>query len=75
MDEIISNNQALRNLWVATGLTHDEALVLVNKKQARPIAMSTWKAYMAGTDTVRRRACPDGILAHAVKVLKGVGDG
>ena len=49
-----------------------EALALVNKKQLRPLALSTWKAYMAGPDVARRRACPGEILSHAQKVLEKV---
>ncbi len=66
------NNQALRELWESTGLSQAEALALVNKKQLRPLALSTWKAYMAGPDVARRRACPGEILSHAQKVLEKV---
>lgn len=72
MTDKIDNNLALRELWASTGLSQPDALALVNKKQLRPIALSTWKAYMAGTDVARRRVCPDEILAHSKKVLAKV---
>ena len=75
MDKKIDNNEALRKLWESTGLSQAEALALVNKKQLRPIALSTWKAYMAGPEVARRRECPTEILSHAKKVLEKVKKG
>lgn len=63
------NNQALRELWESTGLSQVDALKILNKNQLRPIALSTWKAYMAGPKVTRRRECPGEILSHAQKVL------
>lgn len=65
----MDNGISLRKLIESTGMTQDEALMLFNKGQVRPIATSTWKAYLAGTESKRRRACPDSILEHARKVL------
>lgn len=64
------NNLALREMWEKSGITQADALVLLNRGQARPLKMSTFKAYMAGPDTVRRRECPDEMLAHAKRMFK-----
>lgn len=70
MAESKDNNQQLRDLWLNSGLTQQEALNRVNAKQLRPLAMSTFKAYMASVEASRRRDCPDELLAHARKVFK-----
>ena len=72
MTKKTDNNQALHELWESTGLSQPAALALINQKQLRPIALSTWKAYMAGADVGRRRDCPDEILAHAKKILANI---
>ena len=72
MKKEIDSNKALRELWEFTGLSQPEALVLINSKQARPLALSTFKAYMAAPGVLRRRACPKEILDHAKKVLSKV---
>lgn len=64
-----TNNLALQALVKASGLTQDEARILVNKGQARPIALSTWKAYSTDKEKERFRKCPDGVLALAQKRL------
>lgn len=64
-----TNNLALKALINASGLTQDEARILVNKDQVRPIALSTWKAYSTDKNKKRCRQCPDGVLAHAKKRL------
>jgi hypothetical protein len=66
------NNQELRSLWLSTGLSQPEALALMNVNQSRPLALSTFKAYMSPLDVARRRACPDEILKHAKKSLSKV---
>lgn len=63
------NNAALRQLIEASGLTQEEARELCNAGQARPLASSTWKAYLAPTSSARRRECPDTFLAHTQRVL------
>ena len=65
----MDNGQKLRELIVSTNLTQEAALKHVNRGQARPIALSTWKAYLAADVSARKRACPDHILKHAQKVL------
>lgn len=69
MTEEKDNNQALRELWESTGLSQPQALALINANQARPLALSTFKAYLATPDASRRRDCPKEILDHAKKVL------
>ncbi len=65
----MDNNEKLKKLIVSTGLTQKDALAILNHGQARPVALSTWKAYLAGQESARRRTCPDNILHHAEKVL------
>lgn len=60
-----TNGAVLRRLIEKAGLTQLEALELVNVGQAKPIAMSTWKAYLASKESKRWRDCPQTILAHA----------
>jgi hypothetical protein len=67
MNEVTDNGTALRALIENAGLTQVEALAVVNKGQAFPIALSTWKAYLAAPDSARRRECPDKVLEHARK--------
>ncbi|SAL07573.1 hypothetical protein AWB78_08638 [Caballeronia calidae] len=69
MDEVIDNGIALRSLIEQAGLTQADALAALNRGQAFPIALSTWKAYLAAPDSARHRACPDNVLAHAKKTL------
>lgn len=64
------NNKALYDLWAISGLSQPDALALMNIDQLRPIALSTWKSYMAGQGVARRRECPDEILAYARTVFK-----
>lgn len=66
----VDNGTALRQLIEAAGITQSRGLELVNQGQAFPIAQSTWKAYLAASDSVRRRPCPDNVLAHAQSVIR-----
>jgi len=68
--ELLDNGKKLRDLIESSNLTQEQARVLVNVGQARPIAISTWKAYLAGEDSSRKRPCPDLVVDHAEKVLK-----
>ncbi|CAG9168056.1 hypothetical protein [Cupriavidus pinatubonensis] len=61
------NGAALRDLIEQAGITQAEALALVNKGQAFPISLSTWKSYLAAPESARRRNCPDAVIAHARK--------
>lgn len=66
----MDNGKKLRDLIESTNLTQEEARILVNVGQARPIAVSTWKAYLAGEGSARKRPCPDLVVEHVEKVLK-----
>jgi len=68
----LCGNLALRELWERSGITQADALALLNRGQVRPLKMSTFKAYMAGPDTVRRRECPVEMLAHAKNMLEKI---
>ncbi|CAB3772674.1 hypothetical protein [Paraburkholderia humisilvae] len=69
MSEVTDNGIALRSLIEQAGLTQADALAVLNRGQAFPIALSTWKAYLAAPDSARRRVCPDNVLAHARKTI------
>jgi hypothetical protein len=69
MNEVSDNGVALRSLIEHAGLTQADALAALNKGQAFPIALSTWKAYLAAPDSARFRACPDKVLEHARKTI------
>jgi uncharacterized protein YehS (DUF1456 family) len=69
MTEVSDNGVALRCLIEQAGLTQADALAALNAGQAFPIALSTWKAYLAAPDSTRRRVCPDKVLAHARKTI------
>ena len=73
MNEVSDNGVALRELIEVAGLTQVDALAALNKGQAFPIALSTWKAYLAAPDSARRRACPDHVLEHARKTIGKTG--
>jgi|GEM_PF-6348640 len=60
-----TNGAVLRRLIEKAGMTQLEALELMNVGQAKPIAVSTWKAYLASRESKRWRDCPETILAHA----------
>jgi transcriptional regulator with XRE-family HTH domain len=64
------NGQKLRALINATGLTQAEALRRFNLRQARPLSIGQWKAYLAKTGSVRRSPCPDNVIRHAEKIFK-----
>jgi hypothetical protein len=53
----------------AAGIWQATALDLVNEGQAFPIALSTWKSYLAAADSARRRPCPDKVLERARSVI------
>lgn len=59
----------LRALIDAAGVTQLQALNELNEGLVKPIAVSTWKAYLSASDSKRRRICPDSILRHAVARL------
>ncbi|MBN3729455.1 hypothetical protein [Burkholderia sp. Tr-20390] len=69
MSDVSDNGAALRALIEEAGMTQAEALDVVNAGQAFPIALSTWKAYLAAPESARRRVCPDNVLDHAKKTI------
>lgn len=69
MNDVSDNNAELRTLIERTGLTQVEALRIVNYGQAFPIALSTWKAYLASPKSTRRRQCPERVIEHARRTL------
>jgi hypothetical protein len=69
MNEVSDNGIALRHLIEEAGMTQVGALLATNKGQAFPIALSTWKSYLAAPDSARRRVCPNNVLEHARKMI------
>lgn len=64
------NNERLRELVKASGLTQVEALAIFNRGlQPRPYSLSAWKAFLSTPDPENDRFRPlsDAMLAHAVK--------
>ena len=68
--KLFINENKENSLWATSGLSRSDALAIMNKDQLRPIALSTWKAYIAGPLVARRRECPDEILTYARKVFE-----
>ena len=71
-----TNNQRLRELVEASGLTQPVALTVFNRGMgARPYSESAWKAFLSSPETTRFRALSDELLAHAerqfAKLKKG----
>lgn len=69
MSEVPDSNTELRKLIEQSGLTQTEALRVVNNGQAFPIALSTWKAYLASPDSKRRRRCPERVVERARQTI------
>ncbi|AME28646.1 hypothetical protein AXG89_33190 (plasmid) [Burkholderia sp. PAMC 26561] len=67
MNEVSDNGIALRALIEQAEMTQADALAALNKGQAFPVALSTWKAYLAAPDSTRRRACPTTFLSTPEK--------
>jgi hypothetical protein len=63
------NGQWLRELIEGAGLTQAEALRRFNLRQARPLTLGQWKAYLANIDSARRSPCPAKVLARAAKLF------
>lgn len=64
-----NNGALLRAMISASGLTQMQALDKVNKGQAFPVALSTWKSYLADPHSVRFRNCPEKVMRRARQVL------
>lgn len=61
-----TNNEKLRELVDASGLTHAVALTIFNRRLG-PAAYSesAWKAFFVRSDSSRYRPLKDELLAHA----------
>jgi hypothetical protein len=63
-----TNNERLRELVEASGLTQTVALTVFNRGMgARPYSASAWKAFLSSPQTTRFRALSDELLEHAKK--------
>lgn len=66
--KVKTNNEQLRELVQASGLTQPEALKVFNRGLGiRPYSLSAWKAFLADADAVRYRPLSDTLLLHAEK--------
>lgn len=63
------NGQILREIIAQSGLSQQKALDTFNRRQARPLSLSQWKAYIAQADSARRSPCPDWVIEHARKTI------
>ena len=62
------NNDRLRALLDASGLTQSESLAAFNQGQVRPISVSGFKAWLSAPGAVRWRPMGDAYLVHAEKL-------
>ena len=68
-----TNNQQLRDLVVASGLSQAVALTLFNRGLTTSACTeSRWKAYLADPSSPRFVALDDDTLQHAIKVFASV---
>ena len=68
-----TNNDHLRDLVAASGLTQAVALTVFNRGLGpRGYSESAWKAFLADKDAVRFRALSDELLAHARRQFANV---
>jgi hypothetical protein len=69
----MTNNERLRELVAASGLSQPAALTVFNRGFGiRGIKESTWKGYFCDPQTTRYRAFNDDLMAHAEKVFGGL---
>lgn len=69
-----TNNQQLRDLVEASGLSQAVALTLFNRGlPGTPCTESRWKAYLADPGSARFVALDDELLQHAIRVFAVVG--
>ena len=66
----LDTNEALRELVKASGLTQTEILARFNRGQARPMALRTFKTYLADPESKTRVTCPEAVLNRIRKVIK-----
>lgn len=69
MTVVQDNGQRLRALIEGAGITQAAALAEFNKRQARPLSIGQWKAYLADQSSMRRSPCPDRVLQRAEKLF------
>lgn len=63
-----TNNERLRELVEASGLTQAVALTIFNRGLGpAAYSVSTWKAFLVKPDSPRFRALKDDLLEHAEK--------
>lgn len=63
------NGQQLRKLLADSNITQGEALARLNKRQVKPMALRTFKTYLAAPDSKTRIACPDAVLQRMKEIL------
>ncbi len=66
---VLNNNEQLRLMIDKSGLTQQAALDLFNEGQGRPLALRTFKTYLAQTDSKTRAPCPDSVLERFSMIL------
>ena len=68
-----TNNERLRELITATGLTQPQALALFNRALGpAAYSASAWKSFLVNPDSTRFRSFKDALLAHAEKVFGSI---
>lgn len=65
----VPNNERLRQLIEASGLSQLEALALFNRGQVKQISLSSWRSWLAAPDSARRRNLSDAYLHHAERLF------
>ena len=65
-----TNNEQLKELLKKHEIAQIRAFELWNEGQARPLAISTWKAYLGDPTSARYRECPLYVLDRMKKVLE-----
>ncbi len=69
MAKLEYNGQQLRKLLEEHQITQPKALALLNKGQLKPMALRTFKTYLAAPDSKTHVACPDAVLTRMKKIL------
>ena len=68
-----TNNERLRELVEASGLSQAAALAVFNRRlSAAGYSVSAWKAFFASPTTTRFRPLKDELLAHAEREFKAI---
>lgn len=66
-----ANGIALRDTMARLRLTQTKALELLNQGQIKPMAMRTFKAYLARPGSASWYACPDVVMARMRQIENG----